>query len=74
MPIFLSPLPRRQFLARALAAGAGLALGPKLLGANGRDSDEHSWALLSDLHLAAERSRKLRGVNLADHFGAVARE
>ena len=73
MPIHLPPVSRREFLARALAAGAGLALSPALLGARKR-TDGNSWALLADTHLAADRTQLGRGINMADHFTAVSRE
>jgi hypothetical protein len=73
MPIHLGPLSRRQFLTRALAAGAGLALGPELVAA-AQTTDENSWALLSDTHLAAERKLSFRGVNMAEYFEKVSAE
>jgi len=60
-------------LRRSLAAGATLALRPSLL-ADTKPPDEHSWALLSDTHLAADRATVARGINMNDHFLAVARE
>ena len=33
-----------------------------------------SWALLSDIHLASERSFVFRGVNMTEHFRSVSRE
>ena len=73
MPIHLPPLSRRRFIARTLAAGAAAALSPHLLAAS-RSRDPHSWALLSDSHLAADRALVSRGVNMADHFVTVGRE
>jgi len=73
MPIHLAPISRRQFLARALATGVGLALGPDLFAAS-KHTDENSWALLSDIHISADRARVARGINMADHFAAVVRE
>lgn len=73
MPIHLPPLSRRQFLARAIAAGASLALSPRLLAAT-RRTDPDSWALLSDIHLAADRSKSARGINMTEHFVTVSRE
>ncbi len=73
MPIHLGPITRRQFLGRSLAAGASLALNPALLAA-GKPTDESFWALLSDVHLAADRGRVERGINMTDHFTTVARE
>jgi Icc protein len=67
MPIHLPPISRRQFLARSLAAGAGLAFRPTLFAAD-KPIDADFWALLSDVHLAADRSLVARGVNMAQHF------
>jgi 3',5'-cyclic AMP phosphodiesterase CpdA len=73
MPIHLPPISRRAFLARALAAGAGLALKPALFAA-GKSIDPDSWALFSDIHLAADTAEIQRGVNVAEHFTTVSRE
>lgn len=73
MPIHLPPISRRQFLLRSLAAGAGLALGPALQAATKR-TDPDFWALLSDVHLAADPKQLGRGINMTDHFTTVARE
>src|SRR6267154_1417069 len=73
MPIHLGPISRRRFLACSLAAGAGLTLGPKLLALE-KPIDENSWALLSDPHLAADRSLAFRGVNMTQHFQKVSAE
>ena len=70
MPVYLPPISRRRFLARSLAASTGLALGPTLLAAD-RETDPNSWALLADTHVAAERARVARGINLVDHFTKV---
>jgi len=73
MPIHLPVLSRRQFLARSLAGGAALALAPELFAAT-RRTDPDSWALLSDIHLAADAGSVQRGINMTDHFGYVRRE
>ncbi len=73
MPIDLPPISRRQFLGRALAAGAGLLCGPELWAA-GKRTDRNFWALLSDIHLAANRELEARGINMANHFQTVSRE
>lgn len=73
MPIHLPAISRRQFLIRSLASGAALALSPHL-SAGTKDTDLDSWALLSDIHLAADRSRVARGINMTDHFTSVSRE
>src|SRR5438046_8980822 len=73
MPIHLPPISRRQFLARAIAAGAGLGLGHELFAAS-KETDPDLWALLSDTHLAADRNQIGRGINMAAHFDKVSME
>jgi len=73
MPIHLPPISRRQFLVRSLAAGAGLALGPRLAAAT-KPADANSWALLADTHLATDRALLERDINMTDHFTRVSRE
>lgn len=73
MPIYLPPISRRRFLRGAVAAAGGLALDPARLVAK-EATQERSWALLSDLHLAADASLVARGVNMTDHFQQVAGE
>src|ERR1035437_285734 len=73
MPIYLPPISRRQFLLRSLAGGAALAFSPSLFAA-GKRTDPNSWALLSDIHLGADRSFMARGINMTDHFTEVSRE
>jgi 3',5'-cyclic AMP phosphodiesterase CpdA len=73
MPIHLPPISRRQFLARSLAGGAALALSPSLLAAAKR-ADPNSWALLADIHLAADRNLVARDINMTDHFTKVSAE
>ncbi|MCX6891273.1 MAG: metallophosphoesterase, partial [Verrucomicrobiota bacterium] len=73
MPIHLPPISRRRFIARSLAGGAALAFGPALMAA-GKRTDPDSWALLSDIHLAADPALLARGINMTDHFNRVTRE
>src|ERR1035441_9632873 len=73
MPIHLPAISRRQFLIRSLAGGAALALSPSLLAA-GKPTDPNAWALLSDIHLAADRGHVARGINMTDHFTSVSGE
>jgi 3',5'-cyclic-AMP phosphodiesterase len=73
MPIHLPPISRRQFLVRSLACGAALAFDPRLFAAE-KPAAPNSWALLSDPHLAADRTMVVKEVNMTDHFTAVARE
>src|SRR5215216_6563584 len=69
MPIHLPPLSRRRFLARTLALGAGLALGPDAWAAKKRDPNV--WALFADTHIAADRAQIGRGIKMADHLAGV---
>lgn len=69
MPISLPPISRRKFLRRSLGAGAGLLLGNTLFAATRRD--EHSWALLADTHIAADRKLVAHDVNMTDNLVAV---
>ncbi len=48
-------------------------LSPKL-GAATRKVDEHCWALISDIHLAADPTKLGRGINMTDNFLAVVKE
>lgn len=73
MPIHLPPISRRKFLLRSIVASAGLSLSPSLR-ATSKRTDPNSWALLSDIHLAADRAKLGRGINMADHFTAVSNE
>lgn len=73
MPIHLPPISRRRFLGRSLAAVGSLALSPELMAAEHAE-DPGSWALLSDTHLAADRSLNSRGINMTDHFMKVTEE
>jgi len=73
MPIHLAPLSRRTFLARTAAAGASLLFAPELLAANKR-TDPDCWALLSDIHLAADRTHQARGINMFAHFSQARAE
>jgi len=59
---------------QAFARGrTGIVLSPKLLAAS-ESTDPDSWALLSDIHLAADRAQLGRGTNMAGHFDSVSRE
>jgi 3',5'-cyclic AMP phosphodiesterase CpdA len=58
---------RRRFLAGALAAGSGLVI-PRRLRADPPAADANRFALLSDIHISADRRRIARGVNLVEHF------
>lgn len=72
MPIHLPPLSRRQFLIRSAAFIGSLAVAPHLVASDGRDP--HHWALMADTHIAADRKKIARGINLASHFQSVCNE
>jgi hypothetical protein len=55
MPITLRPINRRRFLSTAATAGAALAFPHSLL-AKSRKSDPNYFALLSDIHLHADKT------------------
>lgn len=73
MPIHLPSISRREFLKRSLLAGAGFALSPSLLAA-ARRVDANSWALLADIHIAADTTKTARGITMARHFQIVSNE
>jgi Icc protein len=73
MPIHLPSISRREFLKRSLLSTAGLALSPSLLAAT-RHVDANSWALLADLHIAADATKIARGINMTEHFQTVSKE
>jgi 3',5'-cyclic-AMP phosphodiesterase len=75
MPITLPPLSRRRFLAGSLAAGAGLLLRSPWLGAaDAPATDPHRFALLSDLHVAADPAVVARGVNMFNNMKQASAE
>jgi Icc protein len=67
MPIHLGQINRREFLGRALSAGAGLATTPALFGES-KSTDPAFWVLFSDTHIAADRKLVSRGTNMADNL------
>jgi 3',5'-cyclic-AMP phosphodiesterase len=75
MPIHLPQLSRREFVKRVALAGAGFALAPGAHAALfGKSRDKHTFALLSDPHIAANAKAVSRNVNMAEHLAAVSRE
>jgi 3',5'-cyclic AMP phosphodiesterase CpdA len=70
MPLHLPPLTRRTFLRRTLAATASLLTIPALRAAES-NADPDRWALLSDTHIAADKSVISRVVNMAEHLDAA---
>jgi 3',5'-cyclic-AMP phosphodiesterase len=73
MPIHLPPISRRKFLIRSVVAGAGLALSRTVFAVD-KKIDEDFWVLFSDTHIAADRAKIVRDVNMADHLATVSRE
>lgn len=74
MPARIPPsLSRREFLRRGLAAAASLLAAPASQAA-GRPGDPHSWALLADLHIAADKTAAQRGIVMADQLKQVVAE
>ncbi|HEX4121364.1 MAG TPA: metallophosphoesterase [Verrucomicrobiae bacterium] len=70
MPVYLPPITRRQFIKGstatvALALSEGCALPSR---------QQHEWALLSDIHIAADPARVERQVNMTQHLQAVTDE
>ena len=73
MPIHLPPIPRREFLRRAILAGAAFATAPQLFAAQ-RKTDADTFALLADTHIAADLTQIQREVNMAEHLRTAGRE
>src|SRR5260221_9001765 len=75
MPLYLPPISRREFVKRAVLAGASLMLAPGVhAGIFGKSRDKHLFALLSDTHVAADAAAESRGVNMAEHLAVVGHE
>jgi len=75
MSIHLHPMTRREFLARSVAAGAAVVLGPTARGSeDGAPRDPHRFALLADTHVDADPAVVKSGVNMTDHFAHVVKE
>lgn len=70
MPLHLPPISRREFLRRSLVAGAGLLTIPALRAADARVDLNH-WALLSDIHIAADPTLVRFDINMVDHLRAA---
>jgi hypothetical protein len=77
MPLYLPPISRRRFLTGSIAAASAVALGDILSAAEGparAGSDPDRFALLSDVHVAADPAAVLRGVTMAEHLKKVVGE
>src|SRR5580658_1986640 len=72
MPLYLPPVSRRRFLKGSLAASALMVAG----GCATRQSnaDGNSWALLSDIHIAADPALIHSNVNMTRNLQAVSEE
>jgi 3',5'-cyclic AMP phosphodiesterase CpdA len=72
MPVYLPPISRRRFLKGSLAASALVVAGgcatPK------PTSEGQSWALLSDIHIAADPNLVHSHVNMSRNLQTVAQE
>lgn len=73
MPISLPPISRRQFLKRSAVVSAGLLFTRDLFAA-GKPIDANTWALFSDIHIAENKARMAREINMTDHFVTAANE
>ena len=67
MPITLHPMTRRGFLRLSFASAAALALSDEI-SQGAPTSDPHRLALLSDVHIAADRSAHERGTVMFDNL------
>ena len=75
MPVRLPQLSRREFLKRAVLAGAAAGLAPaSYAGLFGKPRDQHTFAFFSDPHIAADAAQEKSGVNMADNLAACVRE
>ncbi len=73
MPIHLPPISRRRFLGGSAATLAG-GLAARFGCAGAPASDPHHFALISDIHIAANPKESSRGVTMTDNFRRVAEE
>lgn len=75
MPITLSQISRRAFLKRAALAGAAtLAASHSYAGLFSKSRDKHTFAFLSDAHIAADAKMSHGGIVMADNLSACVRE
>ena len=73
MPVQLPPLSRRDFITRTLLGTSGLLVGQELL-VQAKQADPHTWALLSDTHIAGDTKLVAREVNMAEHLERAVQE
>jgi 3',5'-cyclic-AMP phosphodiesterase len=75
MPITLPQLTRREFLRRAMLAGAAATLVPSAwAGLPTKPRDPHTFAFFSDTHIAANPQERYLGVNMSDHLAECIRQ
>jgi Icc protein len=74
MPVYLPPISRRQFLKGSLASAALAVSGGCAAPGRQPSGDGSQWALLSDIHIAAEPDRVERNVNMTQNLQAVVAE
>jgi len=72
MPILLPPLSRRRFLT-SVVAGAATCLARSTVGKEPL-CDANRFALLSDTHIAGDRTKTARGINMHDNLKTVVGE
>jgi hypothetical protein len=70
MPLHLSPLSRRRFLASSVAVGLSVWTWHPALGEEGR-RDPDRWVLIADTHVAADRDLVHREVKMAENLTRV---
>jgi len=74
MPVTLPQLSRREFLKRAVFAGAGMVTASSHANLFGKARDQHTFAFFSDCHVAADAALQNSGVNMADNLAASVNE
>jgi Icc protein len=72
MPVYLAPISRRRFLQGSLSAAALIAAGRS--GAHEIPGDAQTWALLSDIHIAANTNLVHNGAKMAFNLQTVVDE
>jgi 3',5'-cyclic AMP phosphodiesterase CpdA len=72
MPVYLPPVSRRRFLKGSLAASALMVAGG--CATRGSNADGTSWALLSDIHIAADPALIHSNVNMTRNLQTVSQE
>jgi 3',5'-cyclic-AMP phosphodiesterase len=73
MPIYLPAISRRNFLATTATAATAALVAPSLFAAE-RKTDADTWALLSDIHIAADPTKTARNTNMTDNLKTAREE